>query len=362
MQEGYGKIPKSMKYAEGTYGELKTQTNDEHQGKPTYKDYIRKAEPVASPISDATKQQLAMTLQGLDQNKTLIEQLRTQAPDVYNSMAELIQTLMMAMKSADINPDELQVEEQPQDGSQPQQGQEQSQSGAPNFSAKKDQPITHGKRVYAPGSERTYGPGNEKIKKPDGTWQSINTVNNADEGSQGQPLQQSEKRSLKELQQDHDDLENRISHTQGDRKEDHPEYHNLMYLKTQISNHPDNKKIKKSDGTWQSLSTMNDPQEASQGQPLQQSEKDFDIDKGQEDIEKDSLPEIQKKTAYTWAARAIACYHKLEETGDLKWKVDAEEYRHEALEHAALIGDTHPNVLEEIQKKIEESRSKAKVE
>lgn len=193
MQEGYGKIPKAMKYTEGKYGELPTQNSPEYQGQPTYKDFVRKAESEPSIISDATKAQLAQTLQNLDQNKMLIEQLRSQAPDVYNAIAEMIQSLMSTMKAADINPDELQTQEQPQDpNAQPQQ--EQSQGA--NFSGKKDQPITHGKKVYAPGSERTYGPGNEKIKKPDGSWQSINTMNNADEGSQGQPLQQSEK-SLK---------------------------------------------------------------------------------------------------------------------------------------------------------------------
>jgi hypothetical protein len=244
MQEGYGKIPKAMKYQEGHYGELPTQDNPEFKGKPTYKDIIRKAEPAPSPISDATKAQLAQTLQNLDQNKMLIEQLRSQAPDVYNAISEIIQSLMTTMKEAQINPDELQAPEQDpnaQPGQEQQAPAQQQQGQAPQISAPKDKPITHGKKVYAPGSERTYGPGNEKIKKPDGSWQSLSTMNDPDEGSQGQPLQQSEKiRPLKELQQDHDELEEKMSHT-GNREEDH---HDLQALKFQIANHPDNKKKK----------------------------------------------------------------------------------------------------------------------
>ena len=82
----------------------------------------------------------------------------------------------------------------------------------------------------------------------------------------------------------------------------------------------------------------------------------LDLNKGNKDVSEKSLSDIQRDTAWTWASRAAACYEKLAKTGDWKWKTDAEEYRHEAVEHAALIGDTHPHVLEEIHKSLEKYR------
>lgn len=88
----------------------------------------------------------------------------------------------------------------------------------------------------------------------------------------------------------------------------------------------------------------------------------LDLKKGSKDITEKTLAEIQEDTAWTWASRAAACYEKLKETGDWKWKTDAEEYRHEAVEHAALIGDTHPTVLQEIHDALEEYRKEAQKE
>lgn len=88
----------------------------------------------------------------------------------------------------------------------------------------------------------------------------------------------------------------------------------------------------------------------------------LDLKKGSKDISTKNLAEIQEDTAWTWASRAAACYEKLKETGDWKWKTDAEEYRHEAVEHAALIGDTHPTVLKEIHDALEDYRIEAQKE
>lgn len=88
----------------------------------------------------------------------------------------------------------------------------------------------------------------------------------------------------------------------------------------------------------------------------------LDLDKGDKDVSEKSLADIQRETAWTWASRAAACYEKLAKTGDWKWKTDAEEYRHEAVEHAALIGDSHPHVLEEIHKSLEKYRNASQEE
>lgn len=47
---------------------------------------------------------------------------------------------------------------------------------------------------------------------------------------------------------------------------------------------------------------------------------------------------IERETAMKWAARALACQKRYDETGALRWLLRAESYRHEAIEHAALAG------------------------
>jgi hypothetical protein len=85
--------------------------------------------------------------------------------------------------------------------------------------------------------------------------------------------------------------------------------------------------------------------------------KKLKIEDSLKELEEKSISDIQKETAWKWAGRAAAAYEKLAETGDWKWENDAEEYRHEAVEHAALIGDVHPDVLEEIHRSLKKYRN-----
>lgn len=59
-------------------------------------------------------------------------------------------------------------------------------------------------------------------------------------------------------------------------------------------------------------------------------------DKAMDELHRKTLTMVQQETAITWAGRAIASYALLAETGELQRLLDAEEYAHEALEHAAL--------------------------
>jgi hypothetical protein len=62
------------------------------------------------------------------------------------------------------------------------------------------------------------------------------------------------------------------------------------------------------------------------------------------------LRAIQAETAWVWATRAAAAYQFAGETSgpaSVKWLLDAEDLRHEALEHAALVDD---HVLPAVQK------------
>jgi len=58
---------------------------------------------------------------------------------------------------------------------------------------------------------------------------------------------------------------------------------------------------------------------------------DMMIRAAQREVDSTTLQEIQQATALTWAARYVAAAKRR--------YANAEEYRHEALEHAALAGD-----------------------
>lgn len=58
-----------------------------------------------------------------------------------------------------------------------------------------------------------------------------------------------------------------------------------------------------------------------------------------------SIDEVQAATALTWTARAVVAYRRYVDSGVGKWLLDAAEYHHEALEHAAVAA---PGVLETI--------------
>lgn len=68
---------------------------------------------------------------------------------------------------------------------------------------------------------------------------------------------------------------------------------------------------------------------------------------------------IERETALKWAGRAVACYRRYITTGDERWQVRAHDYRHEALEHAAIIGD-HGRTAAAIQKRLDHAMKKRK--
>lgn len=63
------------------------------------------------------------------------------------------------------------------------------------------------------------------------------------------------------------------------------------------------------------------------------------ITKAEEELDRVTLHDVQIKTAYTWAGRAIVAARR-------GMHDDAHEYAHEAIEHAALTGND--KVLQEI--------------
>jgi hypothetical protein len=78
----------------------------------------------------------------------------------------------------------------------------------------------------------------------------------------------------------------------------------------------------------------------------------LDVKKAAKEIAEKSLDDIQKETAWTWAARSCAAYVAARKIpkDKAKWEHDALEYQHEATEHAALSEDD--NLIHEIREAI----------
>lgn len=65
----------------------------------------------------------------------------------------------------------------------------------------------------------------------------------------------------------------------------------------------------------------------------------FDLKSAAQEISKKTDSTIQIETALKWGARAVVCYRLYKKTKKLKWLQRAEDYRHEAIEHASLADD-----------------------
>jgi hypothetical protein len=70
--------------------------------------------------------------------------------------------------------------------------------------------------------------------------------------------------------------------------------------------------------------------------------KHFTLAEAHKEVNTKSDGEINRETAKKWALRALACYGNAKKTTGAtrqEWLLRAADYSHEALEHAALIGD-----------------------
>lgn len=82
----------------------------------------------------------------------------------------------------------------------------------------------------------------------------------------------------------------------------------------------------------------------------------FDIKAALKEVQEKDEEDIEIETSYKWASRAIACFQLYTETELVTWLLKGEDYRHEALEHAALAKD-HGKTLNIIDKEIEKHRA-----
>lgn len=80
------------------------------------------------------------------------------------------------------------------------------------------------------------------------------------------------------------------------------------------------------------------------------------VEDAREELSKKTYHQVQRETAWKWASRACASYEWVSDGENaqplMSWTV-AEEYFHEAIEHAALTEAGAPELLKEIQDAVE---------
>lgn len=83
------------------------------------------------------------------------------------------------------------------------------------------------------------------------------------------------------------------------------------------------------------------------------------VKEARKELEDKTYREIEVETAWKWASRAAAAYEKVKESGNKlgAWSV-AEEFYHEAVEHAALSED-EGELLKKIKKAVEPYQEQA---
>lgn len=88
---------------------------------------------------------------------------------------------------------------------------------------------------------------------------------------------------------------------------------------------------------------------------------DLKLDKAKKEVKDKGDEQIDRESAETWAARALASYDMCATERSLRARVErfseADDYRHEALEHAGTSGDFE--ALARIARKTEKARTKA---
>jgi hypothetical protein len=70
-----------------------------------------------------------------------------------------------------------------------------------------------------------------------------------------------------------------------------------------------------------------------------------EVHKAGQELLSHSIEDIHRLTAIAWCGRTIAAYSLYVSTGNRRFLLDAADYEHEAIEHAALAG---PDVYHEV--------------
>lgn len=87
----------------------------------------------------------------------------------------------------------------------------------------------------------------------------------------------------------------------------------------------------------------------------------LDLDSARKELTEKSYTEIEEHTAWTWASRACVVYQFISESSnedEFNLCMLAEDYYHEAIEHAALVEGKGPELLKEVIEAITPYREK----
>jgi len=88
----------------------------------------------------------------------------------------------------------------------------------------------------------------------------------------------------------------------------------------------------------------------------------LDVEKARKELEGKSITDIEHATALTWGARAVASFQLCAQSGEwesrFRFFCDGENYRQEALEHAAMSDDWR-GLLPLLESEINEARGAA---
>ncbi|MFO1535162.1 MAG: hypothetical protein ABR586_05810 [Thermoplasmatota archaeon] len=88
----------------------------------------------------------------------------------------------------------------------------------------------------------------------------------------------------------------------------------------------------------------------------------LDVEKALKELRTTSMAEIERATALTWGGRAVASFRLCSESTDWESRFrhfcEGENYRQEALEHAAM-GEDWKGLLPQIEAEVNEARAAA---
>lgn len=84
----------------------------------------------------------------------------------------------------------------------------------------------------------------------------------------------------------------------------------------------------------------------------------LDVEEATEELRSKSIEQIERATATTWGNRAAAAFRLAADSPAAerqRWLMDAENYRQESIEHAAMTGDFE--FLRELHEELETERT-----
>lgn len=149
-----------------------------------------------SPLSKEIRQSQSEAISLIQKNKDVVAQLSQANPDVQKAIMGIIQAVGKIVEDNDgIHPAQDQAQSEIEASLDPNRQEEKEEAGTPERSlpqtlatspahVNKDPDIHRAKLEFAPGAIRQYSPQNTRVKNEDGSWSSLKTVQEPQDGGQ----------------------------------------------------------------------------------------------------------------------------------------------------------------------------------